>query len=155
MQLTPLLKLRAYLGDSITIGKVPIGTRSIGVVTGGTFEGERLKGTVLTPGADWVLFDERRIGRIDVRLILKTDDGANIYMQYFGVLQLNTAMQTAFAEGTETQFGDNYFMTQPRFETGDERYSWLNDVVAVAEGRAIAGGVEYLVYACDAGAKLH
>ena len=151
MQLTRLLKLQIHLGDSIAIGEVPMGTRGIGVVTGGTFEGERLRGTVMTPGADWVLFDARGMGHIDVRLVLQTDDGVNIYVQYLGVLELNAAMQSALAEGTETRFGDNYFMTQPRFETGDTRYAWLNDVVAVAEGRAIAGGVEYQIYACEAG----
>ncbi len=100
----------------------------------------------------WVLFDAQGMGRIDVRMVLQTDDGVNIYVQYLGVLELNAAMQSALAEGTETRFGDNYFMTQPRFETGDTRYAWLNDVVAVAEGRAIAGGVEYQIYACEAGA---
>ena len=37
-------------------------------------------------------------------------------------------------------------MTQPRFETGDPNYAWLNSVVAVAEGRALPSAVEYRVY---------
>ena len=94
---------------------VPMGTRGIGVVTGGTFEGERLRGTVMTPGADWVLFDAQSMGHIDVRLVLQTDDGVNIYVQYLGVLELNAAMQSALAEGTETRFGDNYFYDPASF----------------------------------------
>jgi hypothetical protein len=37
-------------------------------------------------------------------------------------------------------------MTQPRFETGDSRYAWLNSVVAVAEGRVLPNAVEYRVF---------
>ncbi len=44
------------------------------------------------------------------------------------------------------QYGDTYFMTQPRFETGDPRYQWINRIVAVAEGRVLPNAVEYHVY---------
>jgi hypothetical protein len=37
-------------------------------------------------------------------------------------------------------------MTQPRFETGDSRYAWLNRVVAVAEGRVLPSAVAYRVF---------
>ena len=77
-----------------------------------------------------------------MRATLETDDGALIYVQYFGVLKMGEQA----AAGEETQFGDNYFMTQPRFETGDSRYSWLNDIVAVGEGRTLPNAVEYNVY---------
>jgi hypothetical protein len=40
-----------------------------------------------------------------------------------------------------------YFMTTPVFETGDERYWWLNDLVCVAEGKLTADGASYRVYA--------
>ena len=51
-----------------------------------------------------------------------------------------------FAAGGATEYGDVYFMTQPRFETGDPRYAWLNSVVAVGEGRVRPSAVEYRVY---------
>ena len=44
------------------------------------------------------------------------------------------------------EFGDIHFVTQPRFETGDERYQWLNNLVAIAEGRIIEGAVQYRVF---------
>jgi hypothetical protein len=37
-------------------------------------------------------------------------------------------------------------MTSPRFETGDPRYTWLNDLVTVAEGKITPDGVAYRVY---------
>ena len=63
-----------------------------------------------------------------------------------GVLVVDEKLATALAEGRETQYGDTYFMTQPRFETGDPRYAWLNSTVAVSQGRVLPNAVEYRVY---------
>ena len=151
MKLDLLFTIRASLGVTSPIGDGGRGTRAIAEVTGGTFEGERLRGKVLTPGADWVVFGSSPYGELDVRLNLKTDDGVGIYMFYGGVLEQNEVVGKAMAEGGETQFGDNYFFTQPRFECGDERYAWLNHTVAIGEGRLLPSAVEYRVYACQPG----
>lgn len=151
MKTEHLLTFTATIGANRPVGAGPYGTRAIAEVTGGSFEGPRLKGRIRTPGADWVLIDATGHGRIDVRALFETDDGANIYVTYTGVLQLTEAISAALAGTGETQFGDNYFVTQVRFETGDERYAWLNHVVAVGEGRLLAGQVQYRVYRCDPG----
>ena len=60
--------------------------------------------------------------KVDVRLVLRTHDGADILMTYSGIATRDgDAMRTV--------------RTAPLFETGDERYSWLNLVQAVAHGR--------------------
>jgi hypothetical protein len=38
-----------------------------------------------------------------------------------------------------------YFRTNPLFETGAERYAWLNDIVCVGSGYLIEGGIAYKV----------
>jgi feruloyl esterase len=48
--------------------------------------------------------------------------------------------------GGATEYGETYFFTQPRFETGDPRYAWLNRVVAVAQGKVAPQRVDYRVY---------
>ena len=151
MKLTPLFELQGRIGSNTMVGQAPVGTRVIAELTGGTFTGERLSGQVLTPGADWLLIDNSGFGHIDVRLTLATSDGAHIYMRYTGLLEYNDALTAALAEGGTTRYGDNYFVTQPRFETGDARYAWLNSIVAVAEGRLLEGGVQYRVFACEPG----
>jgi hypothetical protein len=148
MKLEPIMTYRAELAPPQVVGKTPFGTRQIFEVTGGTFEGPDLKGEILTCGGDWLLTDDEGIGRLDVRATFLTDDGAHIYMQYHGVLELNETANKALAEGGGTDYADQYFMTQPRFETGDERYLWLNRTVAVAQGRLRPGAVEYEVFAC-------
>lgn len=150
MQLIDLFTIRIALGDSSVIGNGPSGLRVIAEVSGGSFEGERLRGQVLTPGADWVLLGDG-YGEVDVRLNLLCDDGARVYMTYTGVLEQNEAAQQALAGSGETQYGDHYFVTQPRFECGSEGYEWLNRTVAIAEGRVMPGEVEYRVYECRPG----
>jgi hypothetical protein len=146
MKLVHLLTYRADLKPPVEVGKGPFGTRSVFDVTGGSAEGPRLRGKLLPSGGDWLLLDEGGIGRLDVRGTFETDDGAHIYVQYFGVLEMNEKVLGALGKGEATDYGDTYFMTQPRFETGDPRYAWLNRVVAVAEGRVLPNAVEYRVY---------
>lgn len=46
----------------------------------------------------------------------------------------------------ETGWEDQYFRTSPRFETGAERYEWLQRSLFVARGRFATDGVEYEVF---------
>lgn len=149
MKLEYLMTYNAELKAGVSMGKGPYGARSFGEVAGGRFEGPKLKGSLLTGGGDWILIDDEGMGHVDVRVNFETDDGARIYGQYLGRLEFNEAVQAAFAGGQETDFGDTYFMVTPRFETGDDRYAWLNKKVCVAEGRIGAGGVEYRCYSVE------
>ena len=146
MKLEHLMTYRADLKQPVEVGAGPFGTRSIFDVTGGTAEGPRLRGKLLASGGDWLLVDANGTGYLDVRGTLETDDGARIYIQYHGVIEMNEKVLAALGRGEATEFGDTHFMTQPRFETGDPRYAWLNRVVAVAEGRVLPNAVEYHVY---------
>ncbi|MBD2410352.1 hypothetical protein FACHB389_01595 [Nostoc calcicola FACHB-389] len=145
MKLEPLLTLRVDITAPLEVGTGPYGTRLIFNIGGGTFEGGRLRGKILPGGADWILVDGEGVWHMDVRLLLETEDGARIYVQYYGVMVMNEKIGTALASGGATEYGDTYFMTQLRFETGDGRYRWLNRVVAVGEGRLESGVVEYRV----------
>lgn len=147
MKLEFLMEYTATLRQPFEeVGPGPWGTRRIVSVTGGTFEGPRLKGKLLPTGGDWLLTDADGVSRLDVRITLETDDGALIYVQYFGVIREDPTRPPRPA-GEPAEYGDRYFMTAPRFETGDERYKWLNSLVTVAEGKTAPGGVSYRVYA--------
>jgi hypothetical protein len=137
----------ADLGISAPVGDGPHGNRLIVEVTGGRFEGSRLKGTLLSGGGDWLVIDKAGFGHLDVRATFRTDDGAHIYVQYYGRVELTEAVGAALATGKgATAFGDQYFFNQPRFETGDPRYAWLNHIMAVGQGRLNEGRVEYQVF---------
>ena len=146
MKLEPLMTVHVDLKPPVDLGTGPYGTRIIFDITGGHFEGARLRGAILPSGGDWLLIDAAGVGHLDVRLTFETEDGARIYVQYYGVLVMNENVNRALTQGGSIAYGDTYFMTQPRCETGDARYKWLNRVAAVAEGRVVSGGP-----GCDGG----
>jgi hypothetical protein len=138
--------LAGTLKPPVEIGAGPFGVRRYYEVIDGSVEGKRIKGKVLTGGGDWLLLGADGFARLDVRAQFVTEDGASIYATYPGLLELNQKVGEALASGRMTDYGDQYFRTTPRFETGDPRYAWLNQSLFVAEGRVGAGKVEYKVY---------
>ena len=146
MNLVQEFTMKATLAQPLPIGAGPIGTRMYYDATGGEITGDRLRGKVLG-GGEWALIGPDGFLRVDVRLQAETHDGAFLYMQYTGLLEANEAVQGALANGTGTEFSDQYFYTNPRIETGDERYAWLNTTFFIGEGRILPDlGVEYRVW---------
>lgn len=139
-----LFELTATLNtDRHQIGDGGRGTRGIIEVTGGSFEGPHLRGEVLPFGADFLTVRSDGVAELDVRIILRTDDGAEIYMTYLGL----SHTQSLGPYGAPGE-GERYFRTTPRFETGAEQYQWLNQILAVGVGQPSEPGmVRYLVYA--------
>jgi hypothetical protein len=146
MDLVEEFTFNAALKPPLPIGAGPIGTRMYYEVTAGEVYGDRLRGTILG-GGEWALIGPDGFLRVDVRLQVETHDNAHLYIQYTGLLGLNEAVQNALASGAGTDFGEQYFFTNPRIETGDERYAWANTTFFIGEGRIVpALGVEYRVW---------
>src|SRR5437899_3339138 len=97
MELVHEFDFTAELAESVPIGPGPFGNRRIREVLGGHVTGERIAGTVGSGGADWILTSPDGYGRVDVRLTIHTDDGAHLYVQYFGVIEYNEAALAANA----------------------------------------------------------
>jgi hypothetical protein len=139
-----LLEMTATLSsEPVAVGDAGRGTRSIAIVTGGSFEGPHLKGDVLPVGGDFLVRRTDEVTQLDVRIALRTDDGADIYVTYGGVIHT----QGLGPVGGPAE-GERYFRTTPRFETGEERYQWLNRVVAVGVNQpSDPGSVRYRIHA--------
>lgn len=135
IELVPLCTATMEAAPALMIGTSPAGMRTIGPLTSATFEGERLRGTLAGPAADWAV-KTGSIAVIDVRLAIRTHDDALIYMTYGGRLDLSN-----MAAGITV-------MVAPTFETGDERYAWLNAVQAVGKASLTltGGGAARLAY---------
>ena len=144
--LEPLCEYYATLKPPVVVGAGPYGTRQIFDVTGGEVTGPRLRGRILPSGADWVMVGADGVGRLDVRATIETHDGAYLYVSYVGMLHLTDAVAQALAGGPPTEFGETYFYVNPRFETGDPRYAWLNRAFVLSQGRVGPGRVEYRVF---------
>jgi hypothetical protein len=138
---------RVALKSPVNVGQGPLGLRTYFEVIGGEANGPRFTATAIGGGGDWILTGTDGYGRIDVRLQLQTHDDAFVYMQYFGLLELNAAVADAMASGGGTTYEDQYFRITPRIETGDPRYAWMNTSVFVARGHVVEGlQVEYEVF---------
>ena len=129
------------------LGQTPLGHRRIVRVTGGTFEGPRLRGTVLPGGGDWLVERADGVRQLDVRITLRTDDGALIYAHYPGLFDPAPGVMDRLLRGEPVDSSEYYFRTAPMFETASEKYAWLNRVLAVGIGRRTSRQVCYTVYA--------
>ena len=83
---------------------------------------------------------------IDVRIALKTDDDALIYMQYRGVRHSSPAVAERLVRGEQVDPAEYYFRTSPFFETGSAKYAWINNIVCVAVGERLPSAVRYNVF---------
>lgn len=128
------------------LGKTPLGDRRIVVVTGGSFEGPKLRGTVEPGGTDWILARPDGALQLDVRLCLKTDDGALIGMSYRGYRHGPTAVIDRLNRGEKVDSSEYYFRTAPCFETSAPKYDWLNRIISVGLGHRLPEGPVYRVF---------
>ena len=125
--------MRVQTGTRTVVENGPQGTRTIVQINGGRFEGPRLKATVQTPAGDWITNRADGSYKLDVRITLRTDDGALILATYNGIGQTTPQGATLRAA--------------PLFETGDQRYTWLTRLQAVAVGERVGTDVKYDVFA--------
>lgn len=131
-----------------TVGVTPTGNRQIYMVKGGRIEGPRIKADVLPGGGDWALIRTDGAVQLDVRASVRTDDGAYVYTYYSGLIIATLETFGQLAAGADVPLSEYYFYTNPMFQAGDQRYAWLNELVAVARGKVVAGpGIEYRVWA--------
>jgi hypothetical protein len=125
----------------------PRGERRIAPVSGGYFEGPKMKGKVLSFGADWLVIRPGGEWEIDVRITLETDDGEFIYAYYRGIIDISASvLDKIYGSGSYVDPSEYYFRTTPVFETGSEKYRWLNKIICVGVGRLSPGKVEYNIY---------
>jgi hypothetical protein len=124
----PLMLLRFDTSPTEDVGTTSNGALFIFPITGGTFEGNRLRGKVVT-GGDWVTRKADGTFELDARVTLETDDGALIYLTFSGV----------------RDDANHYFRTVPRFETSAPKYAFLNRLLAIGVGEIRPDGPVHII----------
>ncbi len=138
IELIPLCTSTVTLADPFVIPDTPIGLRVIVEVETWEVTGDRLNGRLKgAAAADWMYINPAMIGTLDVRALLETDDGALIYTWYNGRLDLSQGQ------------GNSPVYSAPLFETGDERYAWINKIQAVAKGELASDGKQLVYEICE------
>ncbi len=142
----PLMTLKLAVTGLQVVGPTPSGDRRVGLVAGGTFEGERLRGTVLPGGADWLMVRADGATTLDVRIVLQTGDGAAIGMTYRGLRHGPADILAKVAKGEPVDPASYYFRTAVSFETASEKYAWLNGIIAIGTGSRPPEGPVYEIF---------
>jgi hypothetical protein len=146
-RLTPVYRLKATLGQPLELGAIPQGHRRIVTLTGGTFSGPEINGT-LVPGAsaDWqiVLADGTALG--DVRYTLQTDGGDLLYVQSRGVRHGSPEVLARLGRGEDVDASEYTFRTSTQIETAAPALDWFNKGVFVSVAGRQPGGVIYETY---------
>jgi hypothetical protein len=142
----PLFVMRLSVRPLQIVGATPGAVRRVGGIYGGTFHGDRLSGEVLEGGSDWQTVRTDKATTLDVRLILKADDGALISMTYRGLRHGPQDVITKIEHGEIVDPASYYFRIAPMFETASTKYDWINRVMAVGTGHRLADGPVYSVF---------
>jgi hypothetical protein len=141
----PLFVLRETVPPLLIVGATPNGFRRIGLVQGGSFEGERLAGDVVS-GNDWQTVRNDSCTRLDVRLILRTTDDALIVMTYTVLRAGPPDVMERLDRGEAPDPSTYYFRMSPMFETSARKYDWMNRIISVGVGNRLADGPVYSVF---------
>jgi hypothetical protein len=145
LQARPLFVLREQVPPLLIVGQTPNAFRRIGVVEGGSFEGERLSGEVVS-GNDWQAVRTDSCIKLDVRLVLRTTDGALIVMTYQCLRAGPQSIIEKLDKGEAVDPRSYYFRMNPMFETSAPKYDWMNRILAIGVGHRLPNGPLYSIF---------
>ncbi len=141
-----LFTITATVAEFYDMGSVPAGTRHVDLIGAGKFEGPRLRGDLLPGGMDMKTLRADGSMVPNVRLVLRTDDGALIFMHYTGIRHGSPEVMARIASGEVVPPSEYYLRNTPYFETSAPKYDWLNRIVAVGIGRRMPDHAVYDVF---------
>ena len=142
----PLFIFQIDVKPPSVIGATPGHDRRVGEITGGVFEGDRLRGKLLGGGSDWQSLRGDACMTLDVRMVMETDDGHLIGMTYRGMRHGPKDVMDKIARGETVSPSDYYLRIAPFFETASEKYGWINRMITVGLGHRLPGGPIYQVF---------
>jgi hypothetical protein len=134
-------EVRAEVADPTVLGEVPGGLRRIIDITGGSFEGPNIRGTLVPGGADWQLIREDGFTVVDARYTLRTEAGHLIYVSNLGIRHAPPDVMARLNAGQEVDPADVYFRAVPTFEAAAPELEWLMRSIFVATGERYPNGV--------------
>jgi hypothetical protein len=132
--LTYRFRIRGPLGR--TEGS-PRGTSQYWEMSSGTLTGPGLRAEIAMPGSDWMAESPDGFSRPDVRVALRSDDGELIYLHYTGLVERTDAFVAAANDDRPTGWDEQYMRFAVTFDTGAERYRWLNQSLFIARGHLL------------------
>jgi hypothetical protein len=146
-RLTLVYRLEATVGAPLELGDGRQGHRRIVPLTGGTFNGPEMSGTLVAgPSADWqtVLPDGTALG--DIRYTLQTEAGELLSVQSRSIRHGPAGVLARLGRGEEVDPAEYTFRAATQIETAAPALDWLNLGVFISVGGREAAGVVYETY---------
>ena len=134
LRLDFVCELTVKIAPALTVGETPHGTRRIIPITGGTFTGPNMKGTIINGGADWQVVRKDGTTELNALYTLQTDDGTLIYVNNKGIRVATPEVARRIANGEAVSPNDYYFRAVPTFETPPGKYDWLAKTLFISKG---------------------
>ena len=139
--------MEADLGEIVDVGNVPQGRRRIIPLSGGTFVGPQLNGSLVSgTSADWQIAQPDGTTFGDIRFTLQTNQGDFLYVRSQGVRHGTAEILTRLSRGEEVDASEYVFRTLTQIETAATELDWLNKGVFVGVAGRQPGGVIYEIY---------
>src|SRR4051794_16214190 len=141
-----VFSLSIKVGTPIVAGDLGYGIRRVIPVLGGTVQGEGIKGTIHSGGADFQVIRPDGFTELEAKYTFELDDGAVIYIENIGVRFGPKEALDRIARGEAVDPALIYFRSVPKFETGSEKYCWLMEHLFIGVGARHPDRVELEVH---------
>jgi hypothetical protein len=141
-----VFSLSIKVGTPIVAGDLGYGIRRVIPVLGGTVQGEGIKGTIHSGGADFQVIRPDGFTELEAKYTFELDDGAVIYIENIGVRFGPKEALDRIARGEAVDPTLIYFRSVPKFETGDPSYRWLMQNLFIGVGARHPDRVELAVH---------
>jgi hypothetical protein len=141
-----VFSLSIKVGTPIVAGDLGYGIRRVIPVLDGTVQGEGIKGTIHSGGADFQIIRPDGFTELEAKYTFELDDGAVVYIENIGVRFGPKEALDRIARGEAVDPALIYFRSVPKFETGHPSYRWLMQNLFIGVGARHPDRVELAVH---------
>lgn len=141
IQLQWLMTAQVQVLRPVQIGQIPTGFHQGVPIGNGSFEGPRLRGTVIAGSHDWQLIQSDGLARLDVTGAMLTHDDVTIRVSSKGMRHGPPAVMARLSAGELVPPDQYYMRALARFDAPAGPYDWLNKALFVSWGERYADRV--------------
>ena len=126
---------RVQMGERRLVGTYGGSERGTTQLLGGSFEGPKMRGTILPSTRDWPIYLKSGVRTTDVSSVFVTDDGVHLFITVRGFRYDLSKMKGLALEAEQVEPAPNPHRVAVQIEAPDDSgYEWLNNNIYVGVG---------------------